>query len=280
MSAAVPASGSAVDAIAKSSLPASRYHVTFGHVLRSEWIKFRTVRSTMWTLGATFVILAGLAALVAATTGSPGDGPGTSYADIATTPLVAGTGFGQLVLAVLGALTITGEYSTGMIRSTFSAVPTRTPALVAKAVVVVVASFVVTAVATVVAVAVVTPFFSGKPWALDLGNPDILRVVVGVPLYLAATALLALAFGILIRSSAGSIFAVIGLVLVVGPILAHISVHWLNNIADDLPSQAGQNLLTIDPTQGPAPWFGFLVMAAWGVVLFVIGVVVVKRRDA
>jgi ABC-2 type transport system permease protein len=249
-------------------------------VLRSEFIKFRTVRSTVWTLGATFVVLVGLALLLASTAGSPTVSPGTSDADIATTPLVAGTGFGQLILAVLGALTITGEYSTGMIRSTFSAVPTRTPALVAKAVVVIVASFVVTAVATVVAVAIVTPFFSGKPWALDLGNPDILRVVVGVPLYLAATALLALAFGILIRSSAGSIFAVIGLVLVVGPILANIPVHWLNDIANYLPSQAGQNLLTIDPTQGPAPWLGFVVMAAWGVVLFAIGTILAKLRDA
>ncbi|MGC5166906.1 ABC transporter permease subunit [Luteimicrobium sp. DT211] len=265
---------------AAGTLSPSTYHVTFGRVVQSEWIKFRTVRSTVWTLGATFVVLVGLALLVAGTTGTPDAGPGFENADIATTPLVAGTGFGQLVLAVLGALTITGEYSTGMIRSTFSAVPTRTPALIAKAVVVIVASFVVAAVSTLVAVAVVTPFFSGKPWALDLGNDDILRVVIGVPLYLAATALLALAFGILIRSSAGAIFAVIGLVLVVGPILANIPVHWLNNIADYLPSQAGQNLLTIDPSQGPAPWPGFLVMVAWGVVLFGIGVFLAKKRDA
>jgi ABC-2 type transport system permease protein len=261
--------------------PASKYHVTFGHAVASEWIKFRTLRSTMWTLGATFVVLVGLALLVSATTGSPDPGGiGMQDADIATTPLVAGTGFGQLVLAVLGALTITGEYSTGMIRSTFSAVPTRTPALVAKALVVVVASFVVAAVSTLVAVAIVTPIFSGKPWALDLGNDDILRVVIGMPLYLAATALLALAFGILIRSSAGAIFAVIGLVLVIGPILANIPVHWLNNIADYLPSQAGQNLLTINPTQGPAPWLGFLVMVAWGVGLFAIGTFIAKERDA
>jgi len=265
---------------AQGTFPASQYRVTFGHAVTSEWIKFRTLRSTMWTLGATFVVLVGLALLVSATTGSPTTGPGVSDADIATTPLVAGTGFGQLVLAVLGALTITGEYSTGMIRSTFSAVPTRTPALVAKALVVVVASFVVAAVSTLVAVAIVKPIFSGKPWALDLGNDDILRVVIGMPLYLAATALLALAFGILIRSSAGAIFAVIGLVLVIGPILANIPVHWLNNIADYLPSQAGQNLLTIHPTQGPAPWIGFLVMAAWGVGLFAIGAFIAKERDA
>ncbi|GMA24955.1 ABC transporter permease [Luteimicrobium album] len=275
---------SAAAALAKSpvegTLPASKYHVTFGRVVTSEWIKFRTVRSTVWTLGATFVVLVGLALLVAATTGSSDPGIGLDNADIATTPLVAGTGFGQLVLAVLGALTITGEYSTGMIRSTFSAVPTRTPALVAKAVVVVIASFVVAAVSTVVAVLIVKPIFSGTPHELDFGNDDILRVVVGVPLYLAATALLALAFGILIRSSAGSIFAVIGLVLVVGPILANIPVHWLNNIADYLPSQAGQQLLTIDPSQGPAPWFGFIVMVAWGVVLFGIGVFLAKKRDA
>jgi ABC-2 type transport system permease protein len=274
------AAAAAPTSSAEGTFPASKYHVTFGHAVSSEWVKFRTLRSTMWTLGATFVVLVGLAALVAGTMGSPDAGPDFSNADIATTPLVAGTQFGQLVLAVLGVLTITGEYSTGMIRSTFSAVPARIPALVAKAVVVVVASFVVAALSTLVAAAIVTPIFSGKPYALDLGNQDILRVVIGMPLYLAATGLLALAFGILIRSSAGAIFAVIGLVLVIGPILANIPVHWLNNIADYLPSQAGQNLLTIHPTQGPAPWIGFLVMVAWGVVLFAIGAFIAKKRDA
>jgi ABC-2 type transport system permease protein len=261
------------------SLPASTYHLTFARVTHSEWIKFRTLRSTMWTLGATIVIMVGLAALVAATT-HPGSGFSTGDADASVTPLVAGTGFGQLVIAVLGCLTITGEYSTGMIRSTFSAVPTRTPSMLAKALVVVVTAFVVTAVATVIAWAIVTPIYSGGDYAIDLSNPSVVRVIVGIPLYLAATALLALGFGTLIRSSAGSIFAVIGLILVVGPILSGIPVHWLNTVSEYLPSQAGQQLLTIDPGTGPAPWVGFVVMVVWGVVLFGVGTWLAKVRDA
>lgn len=265
-----------------TSLPADRYYVTFGRTLRSEWVKFITLRSTIWTLAATVVLMVGLAALFAGVA-NPDDAVnqgGGSATDVSTTPFIVGAGFGQLALAVLGVLTITGEYSTGMIRSTFSAVPARTPAVVAKAVVVVGASLVVAIVSTALQYVVAAPFFSGTIAHIDLGNPDVLRVVLGVPLYLAATALLALAFGILIRSSAGAIFAVIGLILVIGPILTQIPLHWLNRVASYLPSQAGQQLLTVNPTEAPSPWLGYVVMLAWAVGLFVIGAVILKNRDA
>ncbi|GAA4837286.1 ABC transporter permease [Luteimicrobium xylanilyticum] len=265
---------------AEGVVPASKYHLTFGRVLRSEFVKFRTLRSTVWTLAITIVVLVGLATLFAAIFRANLDNIGSTGAEAATTPIVTGVGFGQLVLAVLGALTITGEYSTGMIRSTFSAVPTRTPALVAKAVVVVVSALVVTAIATAITVAVITPILSGSPIALDLSDPDVLRVVVGTPLYLAGIALLALALGILIRNSAGAIFGVIGLVLVINPILSGIPVKWVNDWAQYLPSAAGQQLLTVHPTNDPAPWPGLLVLFAWGVVLFGIGVFLAKKRDA
>jgi len=276
MSAATALPKGAVD----GALPASKYHLTFGRALRSEFIKFRTVRSTVWSLAITLVVLVGLATLFAAIFRANVDDIGMTGAEAATTPIVTGVGFGQLVLAVLGALTITGEYSTGMIRSTFSAVPTRTPALVAKAVVVVVASLVVSAVATAITVGIITPILSGSPIALDLSDADVLRVVVGTPLYLAGIALLALALGILIRNSAGAIFGVIGLVLVINPILTGIPVKWVNDWAQYLPSAAGQQLLTVHPTSDPAPWIGLLVLLAWGVVLFGIGVVLAKKRDA
>lgn len=277
MSAVAPAATKGV-----GSFAASGYHVTFARAVRSEWVKFRTVRSTVWTLAVTLVVMVGLAALFAAVFRSNLDqiSQTQSSGDIATSPIIVGTIFGQLAIAVLGALTITGEYSTGMIRSTFCAVPARIPALVAKAVVVVFATLVTAAIATAVAVGIVTPIFSGTVAALDLSDADILRVVVGTPLYLAGIALLALALGILIRNSAGAIFAVIGLVLVINPILTQLPVKWLNTVASYLPSAAGQQLLKIHPTQGPAPWVGYLVLLAWGVVLFAAGVVIAKRRDA
>ncbi len=115
-------------------VPHLPYRLSFGHVLRSEWIKFRTLRSTWWTLGITVVVMVGFSLMFAAVMSSM-DSAGVSAeeagmgstAGIGVTVITVGYTFAQLAVAVLGALTVTGEYSTGMIRSTLSAVPSRLP---------------------------------------------------------------------------------------------------------------------------------------------------------
>jgi len=263
--------------------PGSRYHLTFGRVLSSEWVKFRSLRSTLWTLLITVVVMVGFTALIAAVWRSnidsisqDPDAVGLGGVDA----LTIGVNFAQLAIAVLGALTIAGEYSTGMIRSTFSMVPRRTPALLAKALLVALVTFVVTGVATVISYLVAVPFLSGTVFALDLSDASTLRVLVGIPLYLSAIAVLAMGVGALVRNSAGAIFSLVALLLVIPGVFSGVPLKWMNTLAEYLPSQAGNQLLTANPTGSLSSWAGFGVMVVWAVVAFGAAVVIAKRRDA
>jgi len=192
------------------AFPANRFHVSFSHALRTEWIKFRSLRSTVWTLAITVVVMVGFAAMFAAIARSEYnsgnlDVPGFTSTDVVT----VGVSFAQLAIAVLGVLIVTNEYSTGMIRSTFSVVPRRVPAVLAKALLITVATFVVIAVAMALSVLVALPLVSGTPAALDLGDGTTVRVLVGSCLYLSMIALLSLGVGTLLRNTAGSIFTLV-----------------------------------------------------------------------
>jgi ABC-2 type transport system permease protein len=268
----------------------SPYRLTFGHVLRAEWVKFRTLRSTAWTLAITVVVMAAIALMFAALMSSLADDPELAANSGGLMPGVMivtfGYSFAQLVVAVLGALTITGEYSTGMIRSTFSAVPTRLPAFAAKSIVLAVVTFVVAALGVVASYLVAMPFLSGTPLEVDLGAEGTMRAFVGAPLYLAAIAVLAVALGAMIRNSAGTIFGLVALLLVVPSILQAIPTEWVRDLAQFLPSTAGERLVIGDSMNGMgtdfilSPWQGFGVLIAWVAVVWVGAAFVLKRRDA
>lgn len=268
----------------------SPYRLSFGHVLRAEWIKFRTLRSTAWTLAITVVVMAAIALMFAALMSSLSDDPELAASSGGLMPGVMivtfGYSFAQLVVAVLGALTITGEYSTGMIRSTFSAVPTRLPAFAAKSLVLAVVTFVVSALGVVASYLVAMPFLSGTPLEVDLGAEGTVRALVGAPLYLAAIAVLSVALGAIIRNSAGTIFGLVALLLVVPSILQAIPTDWVRDLAQFLPSTAGERLVIGDAMNGMgtefilSPWQGFAVLVAWVAVVWVAAAFVIKRRDA
>ncbi|MEU3374952.1 ABC transporter permease subunit [Streptomyces sp. NPDC006660] len=180
---------------------------TFRDALASEWTKIRSVRSTLWTLGILLVLLLGLGLLIGFVVRS------TSHDTKDTSVLVLGAYgvlLGSLCVITLGVLTITSEYGTGMIRTTFMACPSRGRILAAKAVVFFLIAFaIVTAGATIVAVCqnAMVPYGStpsGDEW---------LRATVGIGLYVAMLGLLSLAVGTVIRHSAGSITIMIGVVL-------------------------------------------------------------------
>ncbi|GAA2726902.1 ABC transporter permease subunit [Cellulomonas aerilata] len=256
--------------------------LTFGRVVASEWVKLRTLRSTWWTLGVTVVLMVGIAALVAwgMTQGDEPAPPGMGI--IAVT---AGTQMAQLAVAVLGVLIITGEYTTGMVRSTFAAVPTRLPALAAKAIVLGVTVLVVGAISTALSYGVTLPFVSGTSLEIDLGDADTVRALVGVPLYLAAIALLALGFGALLRHSAGALAAVLGLLLVIENVVALIPLRFFEAISPYLPATAGSQVMMpsdfafADPDALGA-WQGYGVMLAWVAVVIAVAAVLMRRRDA
>ena len=196
----------------------------------------------------------------------------------------------QLAVVVLGVLVITGEYSTGMIRSTLAAVPRRLPALWAKGAVLAVSIFVVSTVAVAISLAVMQLFLGAKGLAPDLGDRDTVRILVGVPLYLSAIALLAFAIGALLRHSAGALATVLGLLLVIENLFL---IPWkpLQLISPFLPGTAGSKILMPQAqldgmTQGSAvgavlgPWQGYAVLLAWVAVLLTVAAVLLRRRNA
>jgi ABC-2 type transport system permease protein len=196
--------------------------------------------------------------------------------------LQTGLGFGQLAICVLGVLTMTTEYSTGVIRASLLAVPKRLPVLAAKCAVFAALIFVIAEVVSFCS------FFVGKALVhpvvdVSLGQPGVTRAVIGAGLYLTVLGLFALAIGSLIRHSAGAITAVIGLVLVVGGLLGLLdSYDWGRHVHDWFPSVAGSYItrITQQPDQVLSPWQGFAVFCVWTALLLAGGAYVLKRRDA
>lgn len=257
-------------------------HVTFGHLIRSEWIKLRSLRSTVWCLAIIFVVTIGMGLLMSITATSSsmaGHLPKGFGLQVA----VFGTVFSQLVAAVLGALIITGEYSTGMIRSTLVAAPHRLPVLWAKAIVFGATLFVVGFVGMLLTVAVTTPILTSHHAAVDLGNSESWRMLAGAAVYLVIIGLLALGLGTIIRNSAGAIAAILGLLLIVPTVLSMIPVDWTRETTKYLPSSAGTAMYMGGSPTGSGslePWQGLLVLIAWVAVFFVVAALMLKKRDA
>lgn len=141
-------------------------------VLRSEWIKLRSLRSTWWSFGIIVLIEVGMAVLFALTASTPsGTIPAEAVTEAAITVGTVGLVFGQLVIAVLGVLVVSGEYSTGQIRSSFMAVPNRVPVLAAKAAVFAAATFVVAFTSIAASYLVSLPIFVGRGVPTDPSDP-------------------------------------------------------------------------------------------------------------
>ena len=270
-----------------TSAPApARGGVTFGRVLASEWIKFRTVRATLWTLPLTAVAMVGLAVLQAWGVSMLEYTEEYAAVDIVS----SGTFLGQVVVAVLAVLTITGEYSTGQIRSSLAAVPRRVPVLAAKAILIFVSVFVVSVVSLALSWLGSLPFFAGMDMTLDLGDPQTQRVLLGAALYLATISLFAFAVGALLRHSAGALTLVLGLLLVLENVFSALPFRFFEVVSPFLPSTAGSRVQFTDDsianldamTQGAhlGPWQGYGVLVAWVVLLLVPAAVLMRRRDA
>lgn len=271
-----------VPATRAASRPNGDIHVTFGRLVRSEWIKLWTVRSTWWVLPITIVAQAGIAWMIAYF-GTQQIENGTAGADMGrfgAGELVGGIQFAQLAICVLAVLTITGEYSTGMIRSTLTAAPARVPALLAKGLVTVVVAFVTGIVGTVASWVVTYPVLSAST-RVDLSLAENQRILLGAPLYLAAIALLAFAIGAMLRHSAGALATVLGLLLVVEGVLSMIPWSFFKTISPYLPMSAGSQVVQSgNPDAVLGPWQGYGVLVAWGVVALTAAALLLRRRDA
>jgi ABC-2 type transport system permease protein len=252
--------------------------ITQARVLLSEWTKFRSLRSTVSTLLIAVALMIGLGAMFAAISASQSTGFEPGATAISTS--LIGTFFAQLAVGVLGALLITGEYSTGMIRSSLTVVPSRLPMLWGK-----LAVFAVTVFVTMLA-ASVTSFFVGQGLLGDqhasLSDPGALRSVVGAALYLTVAGLTAIALGALLRNTAAAITTFVAVFFVIPPMTQLMPASLTDHFVQYLPSNAGAVML--DGTFGVAhpltPWTGFAVMCGYAVVLIGFAAWRLHRVDA
>jgi len=269
---------------AGAAQPPRADQVTPSRVLRSEWIKLWTLRSTFWTLLAAIVVTVGLGMLFswgfAGHAADPKDPVPDAAMRAVTVPLQPYV-IAQLAIGVLGVMIITGEYSTGMIRATLAAVPTRLPVLCAKA-----AVFAVVVLVLMEAMAFVA-FFGGEAIIathhLDasLSSPQALRIVVGVGLYLTVVGLLGTALGAIIRNTAGAIAALFGILLIL-PLLGEVLnlTSWGKHVTPYLPSNAGGDLLTNMPDPGSlGPWTGFALFCLYTAGAMAVASYLLRRRD-
>ena len=271
---------------ALSALPPATGRAGFGGTLRSELTKIRSVRSTYWTLLVLLAVSVGIGAAI--TGGTAANWSHMAPQDRATfdptQASVAGLFYlGQLVIVVLGAMTLTAEYSTGMIRTSLTAMPRRLVIYVSKILIFAVVALVVTFVAAFISFFVGQSLLASTHHTATLSQPNVLRAVVGSALYVTVCGLLAFAIGAILRHTAGTITTVIGLLFVI-PILAHLLPQsWYQDLERWLPDAAGRSLsVTVGP-QPPhlfSPWTQFTVFAVYTVVLLVIGGVLFRNRDA
>lgn len=252
--------------------------------VRAEWIKFWSLRSTWITsfIAIALTVLFG-AGLTAAS------GQSEQYQDMAKDLITQGLAFGQIVVAVLGALIITGEYSSGQIRSSLAAVPKRGQLLASKAVVLAIVSFLLGSLSVFLSWAISKPFIGEH--AGSLTDSHYAGYIWGSGLVFAVIALMALGLGFLLRSTAGAITVIVSLLFVVAvPLqLAANKWDWIYKIIGCLPSTVSEAVS--DPFQRTTEWGGqgaqFLthgqaiaVFTAWALIPLIAAWFVFSRRDA
>ena len=260
----------------------TRQNVTQARVLLSEWTKLRSLRSTVFSLLAAVVFVIGLAVLVPSVTVAhwPPHDPGEAATFDPTARSLAGIFLAQLAIGVLGVLFITGEYATGMVRATFAAVPARLPVLWAKAAVFATTTLVITVPTTLAAFLIGQSILKGKNLQASLGDPGVLRAVIGAALYLTVVGVLGLGLGALLRNTAAGISTLFGVLFVIPIIVRFLPSSWADPITKYLPNTVGEAITKVhpDPT-ALGPWAGFGLFCAYAAVVLAVAAVLLTRRD-
>lgn len=249
-------------------------------IMNSEWIKFRTLRSSWLTLTGAVLVMLVFGAIFGAST-STANWAKLGADSRAATGSLGGYQVAELVIGVLGVLLVTGEYATGMIRSTFAAVPRRLPVLAAKSSVFAAISVVTMTVASFAAYFLAQAFLRSHGHGSSLSDPGALRSVAGIGIYLALIGALGGALGWIVRSTAGGISALVGIMLILPSIVGLLPNGIGDAITKYLPSEAGDAFITATHHAGAlSPWTGLSVLALWVTAAFAAATMLIRRRDA
>jgi len=272
---------------AQVRVPAAAGRLTFDGVLRGEWIKLLSLRSIRWSIAVMLVLSWGGSVLLSlAMTGTD-----MATADAMPSLIVQSASFGSiftvLIMGVLGVLSVTSEYASGLILSSLSAVPARTPLFAAKALVVASLGLAVGALSTFGSGLIAAMVFGADGFAA-LGDPSVLISLLGTTLYLTLAALMAMGIGTLLRSSAGAISVVVGLLFVatiVFQVLTMTGWEWVPAVSQWMPADLGHALSTsaVTPAEyrGDVPYWAALGgLAAWAAAAMVPAAILLKTRDA
>jgi len=273
-------------ALRLSALPPATGRAGLAGALRSEFTKLRSVRSTYWTLLAMVVVSVGIGAAISGGVSanwsqmSPGD---RASFDATQVSLFAFFQLGQLVLAVLGALAITSEYSTGMIRTSLTAQPRRGAVYAAKAIVFAAVALVVSLVTSFIAFFLGQGLLSSTGASATLSDPNVLRAIIGSALFVTVVGLIAFAIGAIIRHTAGAITTIIAVMFVIPIIVNLLPQSWRDDMVRFMPDSAGRVLSVTIGQHNPhlwSAWPQFGVTLLYAVVLLAVGAYLFRKRDA
>ena len=251
---------------------------------RSEWIKFRSVRSGPFALAATaLTVVLGAWILAASNRGSYlAASPAGQAAFDPVFTVLQGIELAQLFVGALGVLTVTGEYSSGLIRGTFAATPQRAQVLALRALVFAVVTW---ACGTTMSFAA---FFLGQDVLapakhVAIGDPGVLTAVFGAGLYLTLVGLLGLFTGVLVRRTPAALAALFCLLLVLPILFVNVIPGKITqNLGEYLPGQAGEQAFQLlhGGAYSLGPWQGLGVLAGYVAVAAVAAFTLILRRDA
>lgn len=259
-----------------------RMRVTQARVIKSEWTKFRSLRSTNITLLVAVVLTIGLGALICGVTAAH-----WSQADLqeraqfnATDRSLAGVNIAQLAVGVLGVLLISGEYATGMIRASLTVVPKRLPVLWGKLAVFAVVIGVVSIISTFAAFFAGQALLSSEHIQVTISSPNALRMVIGAAAYMLLVGIIGMSLGAIMRNTAAGISSLVALFFVIPPIMGLLPASWSDHIAPYLPSNAGGAFWSHPDGTHLAPLTGFLVLCLWAAVAIAAAALRLTHRDA
>jgi ABC-2 type transport system permease protein len=272
---------------ATTTAPVDRHQtlrVTQPRVLLSEWTKFRSLRSTVWTLLTAVVLSIGIGALFSAVSASQystfSAADKASFDPVSTS--LNGMVFAQLAIGVLGVLLISGEYSTGMIRSSLTVVPRRLPVLWAKLGVFAGVVFSVILVSSFVSFFLGQALLNSHHLGVSISAPGALRDVIGAALYATVAGMIGMALGGLLRNTAAGISTFVAVFFVIPPLTDLLPASWSSHFVQYLPSNAGEVLFgggrgLAHPL---APWTGFGLLCAYAAVMIGLAAWRLRRADA